>query len=274
MAINSYSSLQIAVGNWMSRSDQTSYVPDWITLAEEQINRDLDLPPQYKQKVLTATTGSPYLPLPADFGRAITLRVISGSYYPPLEYRAPEVMLTEDGAVTSAQPTRFTIIGQSIKTNFLPDSAYTFELVYTANFAALSTMSDTVVLNGTTTSGSKTITGLSSTANLTSGMLATGTGIGTAPNPILSVDSSTQVTLSEPSTASATVSITFTVTNWLILNYPSIYLFGTLYQGGIFNKDKEEITLYGALYQKAIMDARNTGYEHKYSGSALQVKPV
>ena len=65
-------------------------------------------------------------------------------------------------------------------------------------------------LNGTTSTGTKVITGLSSTANLVIGMLATGTGIGAAPNIIASIDSATQVTLSVNSTGSATVAITFT----------------------------------------------------------------
>lgn len=67
-----------------------------------------------------------------------------------------------------------------------------------------------ITRNGTTTNGLFTITGLSQTSDLVVGMLVTGTGIGTAPNKIVSIDSSAQVTLSVASTASATVSITFT----------------------------------------------------------------
>jgi len=63
--------------------------------------------------------------------------------------------------------------------------------------------------NGTTTNGNKVITGLTDTSQLIVGMLATGTGIGAAPNAIASIDSPTQVTLSVNSTASATVAVTF-----------------------------------------------------------------
>jgi len=63
--------------------------------------------------------------------------------------------------------------------------------------------------NGTTTNGNKIITGLTDTSQLIVGMLATGTGIGAAPNAIASIDSTTQVTLSVNSTASATVAVTF-----------------------------------------------------------------
>jgi hypothetical protein len=66
------------------------------------------------------------------------------------------------------------------------------------------------VLTGTTTNTSAVITGISSTTGLTKGMPVTGTGIGAAAR-ILTVDSSTQVTLTVVSTASAPVSITFKV---------------------------------------------------------------
>lgn len=67
-----------------------------------------------------------------------------------------------------------------------------------------------VTLNGTTFLASAVITGLPSTSLLKVGMLATGAGLGVAPNSILSIDSPTQVTLSVVSTASANVAITFT----------------------------------------------------------------
>jgi hypothetical protein len=65
------------------------------------------------------------------------------------------------------------------------------------------------VQSGTTASGTKLITGLTSTAGFTVGMLVTGTGVGAAPNTIASIDSGTQVTLTVNSTATGTVSITF-----------------------------------------------------------------
>lgn len=66
-----------------------------------------------------------------------------------------------------------------------------------------------IPLTGTTTNGSAVITGLSSTASLSVGMAVIGTGIGAAPNAIVSIDSATQVTLLVNSTASAAVTITF-----------------------------------------------------------------
>lgn len=68
----------------------------------------------------------------------------------------------------------------------------------------------TATQTGTTSTGTKIITGLSDTSQLIPGMKASGTGIGVGA-VIGTVDSATQVTLSVNSTGSASVSITFKV---------------------------------------------------------------
>lgn len=71
-------------------------------------------------------------------------------------------------------------------------------------------------LTGTLASNT-TVTGLSSTSLLLAGMTVTGTGIPTTPRPtyIVSVDSSTQITLSVAATASGAKSLTFGPGVWL-----------------------------------------------------------
>jgi hypothetical protein len=66
-----------------------------------------------------------------------------------------------------------------------------------------------VTLTGTTTNGNMVISGLPSTAGLRIGMAITGTGVGVA-STIASIDSATQITGTVNSSASATVSVTFT----------------------------------------------------------------
>ncbi|MEM3062313.1 MAG: hypothetical protein QW303_02020, partial [Nitrososphaerota archaeon] len=62
--------------------------------------------------------------------------------------------------------------------------------------------------NGTTTSGSAVVTGLSQTSDLAVGMRVTGTGI-PIDTRILSIDSASQITLTNNATASGTTSLTF-----------------------------------------------------------------
>jgi hypothetical protein len=67
---------------------------------------------------------------------------------------------------------------------------------------------DNITRNGTTTSGSKVVTGLSGTSDLAVGMAVSGTGIPSGAT-ISSIDSGTQITLSANATASGTNPLTF-----------------------------------------------------------------
>jgi hypothetical protein len=91
------------------------------------------------------------------------------------------------------------------------DITRTFEWQELDKEYILQTVSTT--LTGTTTSGSKVITGISSTTGLTTNYGITGSGI--APfSQIVSVDSGTQVTMNLPATASGTVSLVFGQVNY------------------------------------------------------------
>ena len=70
-------------------------------------------------------------------------------------------------------------------------------------------------LTGTTTQGSAVVTGLASTTGLDATYMVTGTGIN-ADTSILSVDSSTQVTLNQIATSSATSTLTFGKTKYTL----------------------------------------------------------
>lgn len=76
---------------------------------------------------------------------------------------------------------------------------------------------------GTMTNGAKTITGLTSTAQLVRGMKVTGTSIG-ANATISSIDSATQVTVSVNSTASTTNQVNFYVGNTANTVYDVFYV--------------------------------------------------
>ena len=43
MAINTYSTLQTAVANWLDRDDLTDRIPEFVSLAEATFNRTLRL---------------------------------------------------------------------------------------------------------------------------------------------------------------------------------------------------------------------------------------
>jgi hypothetical protein len=75
------------------------------------------------------------------------------------------------------------------------------------------------ILTGTVTNGSRVVTGLSSTTGLDSTYMVNGTGIN-QDTYVQTVDSASQVTLSQAATASGTVSLTFGKTKYAL---PSDY---------------------------------------------------
>lgn len=71
MAISTYSELKTSVADWLNRSDLTSVIPNFITLAEAQINRQLRTHDMIKR--VQATIDSDYFTVPTDWLETISL---------------------------------------------------------------------------------------------------------------------------------------------------------------------------------------------------------
>ena len=67
MSLANYSDLKSAVANWLKRSDLSTQIPDFITLAEKKINRILDVSPMQVETQLNTAIGSDVIALPSDY---------------------------------------------------------------------------------------------------------------------------------------------------------------------------------------------------------------
>jgi hypothetical protein len=128
MSITNYAELQTAVANYLHRSDLTSVIPDFITLAETKLNRMLRL--RAMQDQATGTVASS-VALPTGFLEVIALTVTSGGTSWPLLYVPPTKLSGE-----SSTSFRYSIIGDNIY--FDPAGTETYTLTYFKKFAALS----------------------------------------------------------------------------------------------------------------------------------------
>ena len=138
MAITSYSTLQTTVGDWLNRSDLTTVIPDFITLAEAQFNRTL----RHRKMVerATATLDTEYSAMPADWLESIRYQ-INTNPITVMEFVSPDQAAMLKGAYsTSGKPIFYSQIGQQFQVIPAPDSgsAYTGELTYYAKIPALS----------------------------------------------------------------------------------------------------------------------------------------
>lgn len=143
MAITSYSTLQTSIGDWLNRSDLTSVIPDFITMAEAQFNRVL----RHRKMVerATATLDSEYSAMPADWLESIRYQ-LNTNPITVMEFVSPDQAAVLKGAYsTSGKPIFYSQIGQQFQVIPAPDSgsAYTGELTYYAKIPALSSQNTT-----------------------------------------------------------------------------------------------------------------------------------
>lgn len=126
MALTTYSELKASVADFLNRTDLTSTIPDFIALAEADINSHFDLRTVESDVALTATAGSRYIALPAGFREPQNLW-INWSYGrgDPLRFVAPELLVT---TATQGIPQQWCIDGTNIAFERPASAAYSMTL--------------------------------------------------------------------------------------------------------------------------------------------------
>lgn len=136
MAISTYTELTAAVANWLARSDLTSRIPEFVTLAQARINRHVRAQAMETKSTSISINGE-YVNVPADFLEAKHF-YIPGSPRRTLTRAAAETM---DEYVSSDKPKHFDVVGTQFRFAPIPADTYTATLVYYAKPATLATTS-------------------------------------------------------------------------------------------------------------------------------------
>lgn len=145
MALDSYAPLQTTIGNFLNRADLTSVIPDFITLAEGQIERRLmkDGPIREMMGRSDATINAEFIAVPTDFQGARAFYLAAN--YLPLDYVDPEEIVKRKTLYPriSGDPQCFSVVGAQFQ--FWPWNAGTFtgELTYWKRIPALSNTNTT-----------------------------------------------------------------------------------------------------------------------------------
>lgn len=137
MAITTYSELKTAVANHLARTDLTSVIPDFISLAESRLSRELETRDQEKRAQATMTSGDEYIALPTDL-REVREVKINLSPIRVLTYMSPTSLDTTYATDSGGTPQAYSIIGKELKLRPVPDSSDTLEIVYVGSLSALS----------------------------------------------------------------------------------------------------------------------------------------
>ena len=137
MALNSYAALKTSIGDFLNRDDLTAVIPDFISLAEAQINRDIR---HYEmENRATAQLDSQYLARPTDWGETIRMHITGGGTR-PLDLLSGAAMSDKRAGAddTSGEPRYFRHAERAFEVYPTPDGTYNVEILYYQKIPALS----------------------------------------------------------------------------------------------------------------------------------------
>ena len=143
MSFTSYSNLKTEIADYLGRTDLTSKIPTFVTLAELRLSRDLRTRKMLASATSTMTSGDGKVALPADF---LEMRNIytQGTPRMPVTYLSPSAFMRDARADESGLPVFYTVLGSEFEFAPKPDTAYVLEILY---FAKPTAMSDSVSSN-------------------------------------------------------------------------------------------------------------------------------
>lgn len=132
-----YSDLKTSVANYLGRSDLTSQIPDFITLAELRLSRDIRTRRMLKTATATMTISDATVGLPSDF---IGIRdvFIQGNPRTTVNYLSPSAFSANSRADSSGLPVFYTLRSNEFEFAPKPDSAYVVQMLYYFKPAVLS----------------------------------------------------------------------------------------------------------------------------------------
>jgi hypothetical protein len=142
MALSTYAELKASVADWLNRSDLTSAITDFVSLAEAQMERDL----RTRQMIVraNATINTEYSALPDDYLEAKSFKLTGTNPISPLVFQTINAMDDMQVSYTSSgQPKYLCVIGGQIRVLPTPDTSYVSELIYYAKLSKLSASNTT-----------------------------------------------------------------------------------------------------------------------------------
>jgi len=140
MALGTYEELKTSVANWIDRDDLTSRIPDFITLAEARINRNLRIRAMEDRSTATVNAGQDYYGLPDRYVQMRHITIAQGNRDVDLEYLTPERFDLEINRVWAggaARPRKYTLIGDELRLGPCPSAEGTMQMIYWRTFNSL-----------------------------------------------------------------------------------------------------------------------------------------
>jgi len=137
MAFTNYTDLKASVADYLARTDLTAQIPDFITLAELRLKRDLRIRQMLQVATATMTVSDSTVALPSDF---LAIREIHLNTNPAssLEYLSPTSFFSNALTTNLGKPTKYTVLAAEFQFAPIPDSAHVVQILYYATPTPLS----------------------------------------------------------------------------------------------------------------------------------------
>lgn len=135
MALTTYAELKSSIADWLNRDDLTSVIPDFISLAEA--NMDRSIRHWRMEKRVTATVDGQYTGLIGDYLEGIRFSIANGDR---LELLSQGEMQQRRTAYddTTGKPRYYAISDGQLELYPTPDGSYTVEMLYYGQITPLS----------------------------------------------------------------------------------------------------------------------------------------
>ena len=142
MSLDTFDNLVKEIIDWSHRGDLGTKINDFIQLAENAMysNEQAVLNIRSMETVSTALTAGQYLQLPDNFESARSVRLVTGDNGGELKFKTPEQMFKQ---VATGRPNFFTVVGNELQFDRVPDSSYTIEIQYFRKASALTLLNQT-----------------------------------------------------------------------------------------------------------------------------------
>jgi len=137
MSFATYSDLQTSIANYLARTDLTSQIPDFITLAENRLRRELRIRQMLKSATTSTVSADATVEVPSDF---LEIRdfVVMTNPITPLSYSSPSSLSNDPRTSEVGVPRSYTILASEFQLAPVPDATYTLKMLYYAAPAYLS----------------------------------------------------------------------------------------------------------------------------------------
>lgn len=141
MAISTYAELKAAIADFLNRDDLTSAIPNFVSLAEANLKRDVRH--WRMENRATATLDSQYEALPARWVAPIRLMITGSPSYELEPVGQAEMANLRASNNGSGRPQYYALTQGELEFYPTPDAEYTLEMVYYEAPAAFSSDGDT-----------------------------------------------------------------------------------------------------------------------------------